>query len=318
MTLTLLVFVYFQLYDFNVFLIGQHWFGVSCDIFFNDLHAVYCDYCVGHYIECVPKILSCKYDWSHIPFGFGYFNFRLFQSLSISTAFCYAWRYILRLELQQREFNFSSAFEGSFESNDFKFGVTMIVIDLILYTIVGYLYERFTNDEFKFHQVPTKDMDIGIGGALHNCTKTYEGSERPAIDNVSILFRRDYITCLLGRNGAGKSTIIKLLTGQIAPTSGHVFWPLNWDRITGNEFDDRIGLCPQNNILIPNLTAKEHLELYVRIKSGNKNTSSNRSEVERVMRSLQFGKHENFYSQNLSGGFKRRLNVAIAFIGECC
>lgn len=191
----------------------------------------------------------------------------------------------------------------------------MIVIDLILYTVVGYLYERFTNDEFKFHHVPSKDMDIGIGGALHNCTKKYDGSERAAIDNVSIVFRRDYITCLLGRNGAGKSTIIKLLTGQIAPSAGHVFWPQNWDRISGNEFDDRIGLCPQNNILIPNLTAKEHLQLYVRIKS-NGNDTNNRREVERVMRSLQFGKHEHFYSQSLSGGFKRRLNVAIAFIGE--
>lgn len=237
------------------------------------------------------------------------------QSLSISTAFCYAWHYILRLELQQREFTFLNAFDGSFESNDFKFGVTMIVIDLILYTIVGYMYERFTDDEFKFHQVATKDMDIGIGGALHNCTKKYDGSERAAIDNVSIVFRRDYITTLLGRNGAGKSTIIKLLTGQIAPSRGHVFWPQNWDRITGNEFDDRIGLCPQNNILIPNLTAQEHLQLYVRIKSSG-NDNSNRREVERVMRSLQFGKHEHFYSQNLSGGFKRRLNVAIAFIGE--
>lgn len=218
------------------------------------------------------------------------------------------------MELQQRELTFSNVFEGSFESNDFKFGITMIVIDLILYTIVGYVYERFTNDEFKFHRVPTKDMDIGIGGALHNCTKKYNGSEIVAIDNVSILFRRDYITCLLGRNGAGKSTIIKLLTGQIAPSGGHVFWPQNWDRISGNEFEDSIGLCPQSNILIPNLTAKEHLQLYVRIKSsGNDN---NRREVERVMRSLQFGKHENFYSQNLSGGFKRRLNVAIAFIGE--
>lgn len=219
----------------------------------------------------------------------------------------------MRLELQNRPLTFSSAFEGSLASNDFKYGIIMIFIDLILYTIVGYLYERFTYDEFKFRKVPTKDMDIGIGGALHNCTKKYEGSDSVALDNVSIVFRRDYITCLLGRNGAGKSTTIKLLTGQIAPTNGHVFWPQNWDRITGNEFEDRIGLCSQNNILIPNLTAKEHLELYVRIKSNDRNAER---EVERVMRNLQFGKHENFFSQHLSGGFKRRLNIGIAFIGK--
>lgn len=189
----------------------------------------------------------------------------------------------------------------------------MIIVDLILYTAIGYLYERFTSDEFKFHKVPTKDMDISIGGAIHNCTKRYSDSVRAAVDNVSIVFRRDFITCLLGRNGAGKSTIIKLLTGQIAPTSGQVFLQQNLDRISGNEYKERVGLCSQNNVLIPNLTAKEHLELYARIKSNDKYPDR---EVDRVMNSLQFGKHENFYSQNLSGGFKRRLNVAIAFIGE--
>lgn len=199
-------------------------------------------------------------------------------------------------------------------TNDFKFGLMMIVIDLVLYVAIGYLYERFTCDEFKFRKVATKDMDVGIGGALHNCTKIYEGSTNvTAIDGVSIVFRRDYVTCLLGRNGAGKSTIIKLLTGQISPSSGHVFRPLNWDRITGNDIDERIGLCPQNNILIPNLTAKEHLELYVRIKSSGRSIVG---EVERVMRNLQFGEHENVFAQHLSGGFRRRLNVAIAFIGK--
>lgn len=189
----------------------------------------------------------------------------------------------------------------------------MILVDTVLYALVGYLIERFTSDEYKFHKVPTKDMDIGIGGAIHNCTKRFIEGGRAAIDNVSIVFRRDYITCLLGRNGAGKSTVIKLLTGQIAPSSGQVFLPQNLDRISGYEFKERVGLCPQNNVLIPNLTAKEHLELYASIKM---NDGSRAREVERVLSNLQFGRHLDFYSQNLSGGFKRRLNVAIAFIGE--
>lgn len=234
-----------------------------------------------------------------------------FKSLSFATAFCYAWRYIMRLELQQRPLTIANAFDGSLESNDFKFGFIMIFVDLILYAIIGYLYERFKCDEFKFHDVEKKEMDVSIGGALQNCTMKYQSSESTALDDVSVVFSRDYITCLLGRNGAGKSTIIKLLTGQIAPTTGHVYWPQNWDRITAHEYDERVGLCPQNNILIPNLTAKEHLELYVSIKLNRRDENR---EVMRVMRDLQFGQHENFYSQHLSGGFKRRLNVAIAFI----
>lgn len=217
----------------------------------------------------------------------------------------------MRQELQQRPLTFANAFDGSLESNEFKFGFIMICVDLILYTIIGYLFERCKNDEFIFHEIEKKDMDVNIGGALQNCSKKYDGSESTALDNVSIIFRRDVITCLLGRNGAGKSTIIKLLTGQIAPTSGHVYWPQNWDRITAHEYEVRVGLCPQNNILIPNLTAKEHLELYVSIKMNGK---EHKREVKRVMQDLQFGQHENYYSQNLSGGFKRRLNVAIAFI----
>lgn len=232
-------------------------------------------------------------------------------SLSFATAFCYVWRYIMRAELQQRPLTFANAFDGSLESNEFKFGFIMICIDLILYAIIGYLCERFKSNEYKFHEIEKKDMDVNIGGALQNCTKKYDSSEYNALDNVSIIFRRDFITCLLGRNGAGKSTIIKLLTGQMTPTSGHVYWPQNWDRITAHEYEERVGLCPQNNILIPNLTAKEHLELYVRIKMNGKNETS---EVQRIMKDLQFGEHENFYSQHLSGGFKRRLNVAIAFI----
>lgn len=153
-----------------------------------------------------------------------FFHLQL-QSLSFATAFCYAWRYIMRLELQQRPLTFANAFDGSFESNEFKFGLLMICADLILYAIIGYLCERFTNDEFQFHEIEKKDMDLSIGGALQNCTKKYSSSENTALDNVSIVFRRDFITCLLGRNGAGKSTVIKLLTGQIAPTSGHVYWP---------------------------------------------------------------------------------------------
>lgn len=219
----------------------------------------------------------------------------------------------MRLEVQQRPLTFSTAFEGSLYTNDFKLAIVMLFFDTIIYAIIGYCIEQWRKDESQFHDIEKKDMDLSVGGALQSCTKLYEGSESPAVDDVSIVFRRDVVTCLLGRNGAGKSTIIKLLSGQILPNSGKVYWPQNWDRVTGHEFDERVGVCPQNNILIPNLTAREHLEIYVRIKTKQ---IGGEKEVDRVMSCLHFGKYENYHSQHLSGGFKRRLNVAIAFIAS--
>lgn len=215
------------------------------------------------------------------------------------------------MELQQIPLTFDIAFSGSMRDNDVKFGMFMMVFDVILYVAAGYLYERFVSDEYQFYEVAVKDMDASIGALMAHVTKSY-GAVRPALKKVSMTFRRDFITCLLGRNGAGKSTIIKLLTGQIEATSGQIYLPQNVDPITGDEHKERVGLCPQSNVLIPNLTAKEHLQMYAQIKMA----SGQNAEVERVMRGLDFGDYENFPSENLSGGFKRRLNIGIAFIGS--
>lgn len=58
-----------------------------------------------------------------------------------------------------------------------------------------------------------------------------------------------------------------MLTGQLKPTMGEINLPPNYHLISGNKNNqEKIGLCAQNNILIPNLTAKEHLQLYAKIK----------------------------------------------------
>lgn len=216
----------------------------------------------------------------------------------------------MQIELQQIPLTFENAFDGSLYSNDLMFGIMMILVDICLYSVVGYLLERFLDNEYKFHKVAVQDMDDSIGAAFVGVTKSY-GAVRPAIGSVSVEFRRNFITCLLGRNGAGKSTIIKLLTGQIRASSGGVYLPQNVNRITGDESEEKVGLCPQSDVLIPNLTANEHLQLYASIKMKD----GRQAEVLRIMENLNFGKYANFRAENLSGGFKRRLNIGIAFIG---
>ncbi|XP_037040296.1 ATP-binding cassette sub-family A member 12-like [Bradysia coprophila] len=239
------------------------------------------------------------------------FASRFFANLCMPTAFSSAWRHIMLYELLQKHLSFDNAFSGSISDNDLKFGLFMLMFDTVLYSIIGYLSERFTHSDFKSYKVPVKDMDVSIGGCMSNVTKTFDG-KKLAVDNVSIVFRRDHVTCLLGQNGAGKSTIIKLLLGQVKQTSGEIYLSKNLDRVCGMETKGTVGLCQQNNVMIPNLTAKEHLELYASIKAPDRYKDVLKDTIE----SLDFGKHLHFKCENLSGGFKRRLNIAMAFIGS--
>ncbi|GAB0094455.1 ATP-binding cassette sub-family A member 12 [Sergentomyia squamirostris] len=231
---------------------------------------------------------------------------RFFANLSFSTAFCNAWNFILRHEIQFKKVSFSNAFDGSTEENDFKYGYLMMVLDGFLYLIIGYIYGRFKDTENKFYDVPTRNLDSQTGAVLTKVSKYYN-TNKLAVSSVSLAFKRDQITCLLGRNGAGKSTIIKMLTGQILPSSGELYV-----QTSKNLKTKHVGLCSQNNILIPHLTAKEHLALYGAIKIGQ----DYHQEVRRVLDVLSLGKYERYKSCELSGGYKRRLSIGIAFLGS--
>ena len=100
-----------------------------------------------------------------------------------------------------------------------------------------------------------------------------------------------------------------MLTGQVVQTTGRVI--LSQAMTTAKDYD-KIGVCAQDNILIPNLTAREHLELYAKIKLKR----NYELEVEKTLKNLNFGKYESYQASQLSGGYQRRLCVAIAFIGK--
>jgi len=73
---------------------------------------------------------------------------KFLASLSLSTAFCYAWHYVLRTELQEKTLSFSNAFAGDIQQNDFMFGVLMIIFDTILYAAIGYFYQTHSKGKF--------------------------------------------------------------------------------------------------------------------------------------------------------------------------
>lgn len=164
-------------------------------------------------------------------------------------------------------------------------------------------------------QICRKKLEKNFAAVIKNVTKIYDGADKtkPYVKNVSMSFRRDEIFCILGRNGAGKSTIMKMLSGQIEPTDGDVFLPLNYDIITGiRNSNEQIGICTQNNVLVPNLTVFEHLELYANMKMRTKI----RKEIKRVLAETRLDAYKNYKASELSGGYQRRLCIAIAFLGS--
>ena len=135
-----------------------------------------------------------------------------------------------------------------------------------------------------------------------------------AVENIS--FGLDYgeCFCLLGVNGAGKSTTFKSLTNDINITSGEI--TINGLDISKDFSKCRklIGYCPQADPIFYLLTVEEHLYYYAAIKGVIK--SKRKELVEKAIVELNLSEHRHKAAGTLSGGNKRKLSVAIASIGN--
>ncbi|XP_055600772.1 cholesterol transporter ABCA5-like isoform X2 [Uranotaenia lowii] len=119
---------------------------------------------------------------------------------------------------------------------------------------------------------------------------------------------------LLGHNGAGKTTTMKIMTGETAPTRGAV--RVAGHSITINQDDafKTLGYCPQHDALWKNITVREHLELYARIR-GVTRKDLNRL-VSTYLTGLHINEHANKQTQHCSGGTRRKLSYAMAMVGS--
>ena len=133
-----------------------------------------------------------------------------------------------------------------------------------------------------------------------------------ALENLNLEIPAGELFALLGVNGAGKTTAIKLLTGIAAPTGGAAY--LGGCSVT--EHPERvkaiIGVSPQETALAPNLTAEENLALICGIYgfSGSEG-ACRRQEVSRQL-GLEPVLHRR--AGTLSGGWQRRLSIAMALV----
>lgn len=135
-----------------------------------------------------------------------------------------------------------------------------------------------------------------------------------AVRDVSIAVDSGEILALLGPNGAGKTTLVSCVLGLYKLSSGTA-------KINGfdimhqqDQVYRHVGVCPQHEILWPDLTCEEHLLFYARLKGVDK--KDEREVVRQCLEQVELIPERNKLSKTLSGGQKRRLSIAIALVAR--
>ena len=141
-------------------------------------------------------------------------------------------------------------------------------------------------------------------------TKKYK--DLTAVDGLDLTVRQGELLSLLGVNGAGKTTTIKMLTGLTRPTSGDAF--LNGKSVLTDSaaVKTMIAVSPQETAVAPNLTVRENLELMAGVH-GLSNSQA-KDKVADLCGRFGLGEVADKRAGKLSGGWQRRLSIAMALI----
>ena len=143
-------------------------------------------------------------------------------------------------------------------------------------------------------------------------TKLY--GQKTALDKLDLTVKEGELFALLGVNGAGKTTTIKLLSCLMSPTSGSA--SIYGHDILTHAHDARslLATSPQETAVAPNLTARENLEMMAGIYGAN--LPQSKEKATRMIKEFNMSSIEHTRAKKLSGGWQRRLSIAMALISE--
>lgn len=145
---------------------------------------------------------------------------------------------------------------------------------------------------------------------VSNLTKQFKNVL--AVNNISFNVKEGEIFGVLGLNGAGKTTTIKMMSGLTRPTSGDIK-VFDYDIYKDiNKIKSIIGVSPQESAIANNLTVKENIELMASLYFKDK--VKIKDNTERVINNLGLENYINRRAKTLSGGYKRRLSIAMALV----
>ncbi len=142
-----------------------------------------------------------------------------------------------------------------------------------------------------------------------NLTKKYD--DKTVVDNLNLEIQSGELFSLLGVNGAGKTTTIKMLTTLIKPTSGEILID-NINPFKDSSIKERMNISPQESAIALNLTVEENLSFILGVY-GIKNKTQ---KINELITLFSLEEYRNKRAKTLSGGYKRRLSIAMALANE--
>ena len=147
---------------------------------------------------------------------------------------------------------------------------------------------------------------------IENLTKKYK--DITAVDNLSLTINEGELFALLGVNGAGKTTTIKMLSCLTKSTQGDAFLLGKSINNEGDEIKKFIAVSPQETAIARGLTVKENLDLICGIFGFTKEQKN--AKITELSTLLGLNSVLNKKTGKLSGGYQRRLSIAMALVSE--
>ncbi|OGM40305.1 ABC transporter [Aspergillus bombycis] len=203
----------------------------------------------------------------------------------------------------------------------------LLIIQILVYPLLAAMVERILYSTASKGRKATSTNTSTTALRLQDFTKSYQpgwfyrniatrfGSTRQsvlAVNSLSMDVKKGQIMVLLGANGSGKSTTLDAIAGLTKISAGEI-------NIDYGAEGGRFGLCPQKNVLWDTLTVKEHVKIFNRLKATEKVDTEH--QLLGLLHDCDLDKKVGSYTRTLSGGQKRKVQLAMMFTGAssvCC
>ncbi|KAF7354423.1 ABC transporter A family member 2 [Mycena venus] len=188
----------------------------------------------------------------------------------------------------------------------------------VLFQRLRRAHEELTAPEPELPFKEDIDLEAAAASSPNNLLQVLDATKRygtnTAVDRLSFGVAPGTVFCMVGPNGAGKTTSINMMSGNIVPDRGDVL--INKASIVKDLWKARIslGVCPQFSAIDAQLSVREHLTIYSRLKGLNGQELD--SSIDSLLVTTGLHLYSDRLAGKLSGGNQRKLSLATALIGN--